>query len=87
MHLPKSLFMMEEYNFRPSLKYCNRPRLVRSFCFDSRKLFDRIHSLEDGLGVSLSNIQYQDMAPFVGLDLIGENDIATFDLYRSRTPT
>ena len=36
MHLPKLLSMMEEYNFRPSLKYCNRSWLVRLFCFDSR---------------------------------------------------
>ena len=62
--------------------------MVRSFCFDSRKLFDHIYSLEDRLDVSFSNVQYQDMAPFVGLEPHRQmNDIATFDLYRSRIPT
>lgn len=43
---------------------------------------------EDGLAVSFFNVQYQDMAPFVGLDPNRQmNDIATFDLYRSRIPT
>ena len=53
---------------------------------DSRKLFDRISSLEDGLNVS--KVKYADIAPFVGLDADQDlYDITTFDLYRSRIPT
>ena len=55
---------------------------------DSQKLIDRIYSLEGSLSVSLSNVQYVDIAPFVGLNPNRNlNDIATFDLYRSRIPT
>jgi hypothetical protein len=72
------LHIIEEHNFSPSLL---------QQILTSRKLFDCIYSLEDGLGVSFA-VQYQDMAPFVGLDPNRKmNDIATFDLYCSRIPT
>jgi len=72
-----------QYSFTPSLL-----QQILTGPFNSRKLFHCICSLEDGLGVNFSNVQYQDMAPFVGLDPNRKmKDIATFDLYRSRIPT
>ena len=82
----RSLHLMEEYIFSPSLLQ----QIVTGpfFFFDSQKLFDRVYSLEDGLGFSFFNAQYQHIAPFVGLDPNRNmHDIATFDLHRSRIPT
>ena len=80
---------MEEYNFSPSL---SDPDWLVHFFFDSQKLSDRVYSFEYGLGVSFSNTQYQDIAPFVRIRIVGldpnrnMNDIATFVLHRSRIP-
>jgi hypothetical protein len=78
--------MGEHCNFSPSLL---QQILTGLFIFlDSRKLFDCIYSLENGLSVSFSNVQYQGIAPFVGLNPHRNmNDISTFGLYRSRIPT
>ncbi|KAF8347429.1 hypothetical protein F5887DRAFT_1172624 [Amanita rubescens] len=52
------------------------PSLLRQILTDHR------------LGGSFYNVQYRDMAAFVGLDPNRNmNDVATFDLYRSRIPT
>lgn len=54
----------------------------------SELIWGWIASLEDRIDVSFSNVQYEDIAPIVGLQpYLYMNDIKTFGLHRSRIPT
>jgi len=48
----------------------------------------RARFLEEGLNISFSNVKYESIADFVGLDPVYKfEDAPTFDIFRSRIPT
>ncbi|KAH9019018.1 hypothetical protein EDB85DRAFT_2010048 [Lactarius pseudohatsudake] len=61
-------------------------RLMEEFYFDMEVVTTDL--AEQGLNVSFSDVEYEDIASFVGLDYVLEfTDVTLFDLRRSRIPT
>ena len=79
------LHIMEKYDFH--LSHLQEILTGWSFILSSRKLNGSVSSPEQGLDVSFSNIKYEDIASFVGLEPWHEfSDVKTFELHRARIP-
>ncbi|KAG2076542.1 hypothetical protein BDR04DRAFT_1068035 [Suillus decipiens] len=62
--------------------------LMEKYSFNVHLLHQVIANLGQKLNISFSNVQFQDIAPLVGLDHLRlANEMKTFPLHRSRIPT
>lgn len=81
------LHIMRAYDFDPGLLQQVLTGLSILFWF-LELIWVQIAALEDCIDIHFSNVQYEDIAPFIGLKpYLNMRDIETFGLYRSRIPT